>query len=223
MGFFAGMMLCYSACLAVEGLMPRLTCLPLCLLAALLGRKAPSGLAPLFACAFLLRAAALGRVLTMDMGERGWVLFALCLVCVLGLCFVERARLCRAFLPCGLVLLPFLGFSLAGEWSVPNAVVACPPAEMLLALVCPLSAGFWGVRVQNRWWTVWGVVLGGVFGVLAVFANFPVWEGAAAVMGSVLPMSLELRMLRGKPAYTFGRRDAHETAKRNPAGNRARR
>ena len=223
MGFFAGMMLCYSACLAVKGLMPRLTSLLVCLLASLLGRKAPSGLAPLFACAFLLRAVALGRILTMDMGERGWVLFALCLVCVLGLCFVERKKLCRAFLPCGLVLLPLLGFSMAGEWSVPNAVVACPPGEMLLALVCPLSAGFWMPRMQNPWWTVLGVLMGGTLGVLCVFASFPVWEGTAAVMGSVLPMSLELGMLRSKPAYSCSRRDAHETAKRNPAGNRARR
>ena len=223
MGFFAGMMLCYSACLTVEGLMPRLTSLLLCLLTVSGVLRCPRRLRFLFALPFFLRAVALGRRLVYDMEERGWVLFALCLVCVLGLCFVERKKLCRAFLPCGLVLLPFLGFSLAGEWRLPSATVACPPGEMLLALVCPVSAGFWMPRMQNPWWTVLGVLTGGTLGVLCVFASFPVWEGTAAVMGSVLPMSLELGMLRGKPAYSCSRRDAHETAKRNPAGNRARR
>jgi hypothetical protein len=223
MGFFAGLTLCFSACLTVEGLMPRVVCVLLFLPASLTGWFAPRWLAPLFAASFLLRAVALGGALQLDMEERGLILFALSAAVAAALSFLGREKLTRAFLPCGLLLLPFLGFCMAGKWTLPDAVLACPPEEMLLALVCPLSGAFLVPRVKNRGWTPAGVLIGGVFGILSVFVSFPVWEGVSALASSVVAMAMELGMLCRRAAYTYSRRDAYDAAKRNPAGNRTRR
>jgi hypothetical protein len=217
MGFFAGLLVCFSACMTVEGLMPRLLCLLLSLPCALAGWKAPPWLGPLFAFSFFLRAVALGNALGIEGRE---VLLALSLVSAVALGFLGRERLSRSFLPCGLVLLPFLGFCMAGKWVLPPAVMACPPREMLLALVCPVSGAFLTPQVKQRWWTAAGALAGGIFGVLLVFADFPVWEGTAVLAGCLLPMAMEAGMLFRKSAYTWGRRDANGDSKRVAAGDR---
>lgn len=221
MGFFAGMLLCFSACLTVDGVIPRLVCLLFSLLGVFLGREPSRLLIPLFLCSAFLRLLPLGAVLWEEAEERGLILWALCAVSAAVLSFFGRARLSRAFVPCGLVLLPLLGFVMAGEWQIP-ALGRAEPREMLLALVCPLAGAFLLPGVQNRLWSLAGVLAGGVFGVLTVWVSFPVWEGAAAILCTVPCVAAELGMVWRPSAYQWSRRDANAAAKGAPAGDRNR-
>lgn len=219
MGFFAGMTLCFSACLTVEGLMPRLLCLLVSLPAALVEGRPSRLLIPLFLSSALLRLVPLGRILYSESGNRGLVLLALCVPAAVILSLLGKERLAGGFLPCGLVLLPLLGFCMAGEWRMPASLMACPPAEMLTALVCPLAGAFLLPRVKNRLWSLAGVLIGGIFGILLTFVSFPVWEGTAAILGSVPCIAAELSMVWGRSAYTSHRRDGNADTKRDSSGD----
>ena len=223
MGFFAGLVLCFSACLTVEGLIPVGFCALLSLVGALLPCSSSRVLFPLFLASALLRLWHLGEALLGGGLARGTVLAVLCAVAAAALAFLGRERLARAFLPCGLVLLPLVGFGMAGEWGLPLSPMECPPEEMLLAMVCPLSGAFLLPRVQSRFPKVAGALAGGVLGILAVLVRFPLWEGTAAILCALPCAAAELSMLLGRAAYTWSRRDANAAAKGAPAGDCKRR
>ncbi len=219
MGFFAGMTVCFSSVFATEGLLPCLVCLGVSLVTVRGCKKAPRPLIPLFLVSAFLRMLPLGRVLTEELENRGMVLLALGVTAAVGLSFLGQGRLCRAFLPCGLLLLPLLGFCMAGEWSVP-VFEAIHPVSLFPAVVCPLSGMFLLPEVKNRIYTPLGMLVGGAFGVLLSLVSFPVWEGTAGILAAILCAAMELGMLWKSPAYTSYRRDEHAAAKRDSSGNR---